>query len=123
MVKRFRFYETIQARESYKLYKTDKLLEKTKDDPNNQAFYTYLLMHTTDFTNVVVLDGGGFVMTAQLKTFDEFKEEYLEGGNDSAELHEMFITSKGSKYIYWVDAESGEDYLTKFEDQVAYILD
>lgn len=119
----FRFRETIKARENYKIYKTDYLLEKTKDDQNNQTFYTYLLMHTTDFTNVVVLDGGMFVMTAQLKSFEEFKEDYLEGGNDAAELVEMFITKKGNKYIYWRDNAADEDYITKYEDQTAYLLD
>lgn len=122
-MKKFKFYETIKAREAYKIYKTNVLLEKTQTDQKNQAFYEYLLMNSTDFTDVCLLDGGLFVMTAQLKSFEEFKEEYLEGGNDSAELMEMFTTNKGNKYIYWRDNASDEDFLTKYEDQKAYILD
>lgn len=112
----FKFKETIKAKNEYKIYKTDYLLEKTKDDSHNAAFHYLLLMNTTDFTDLTLLDGNEFVMAAQLKSFKDFKYEYLDGNNEAAKLEEMFITRKGNKYIYWRDIITDEDFLTKIEE-------
>ena len=112
----FEFKETIKASESYKVYKTKYLLEKTKDDSRNAGFHTLLLMNTTDFTDLILMNGNEFVMAAQAKSFKDFKYEYLEGNNEAAKLEEMFITRKGNKYIYWRDIITDEDFLTKIEE-------
>lgn len=111
-MKKFKFKETIKAGNGYRVFNTHTLLEKTKD--NNLGFHDLVLMQTTDFTDVVLLDGGQFVMAAQLKSFEEFKADCLEG-NEGFTLLEMFVTRKGNKYIYWKDDETDEDFLTKYE--------
>ena len=112
----FKFKETIKASESYKIYKTRFLLDKTKDDSRNASFHTLLLMNTTDYTDLVLLNGNAFVMAAQSRSFKDFKYECLEGNNEAAKLEEMFITKKGNKYIYWRDIITDEDFLTKIEE-------
>lgn len=113
----FEFKETIKAKNDYKIYKTDYLLEKTKDDSRNANFYTILLMNSTDYTDLTLLDGNEFVMAAELKSYKDFKYECLDGNNEAAKLEEMFITKKGNKFIYWRDIITNEDFLTKMEDQ------
>lgn len=112
----FKFKETIKAKTNYKVYKTNYLLEKTKDDSNNAAFHDLLLLNSTDFTDLTLMDGNTFIMAAELREFKDFKYECLEGKNEAAKLEEMFITKKGNKFIYWRDIESGEDFLTKIEE-------
>ena len=112
----FEFKETIKAKTNYKVYTTKYLLEKTKDDSSNAMFHDLVLLNTSDFTDLILMDGGTFVMAAESKSFSEFKNEVLEGNNEAAKLEEMFITRKGNKYIYWRDIITGEDFLTKIEE-------
>lgn len=114
----FKFQETIKAKNAYKIYKTNYLLEKTKDDSKNALFHKVLLLNSTDFTDLTLLDGNEFIMAAELKSFKDFKEECLDGNNEAAQLEEMFITKKGNKYIYWRDIITGEDFLTKIEEVI-----
>jgi len=114
----FTFKETIKASKEYKIYKTDFLLDKTKEDSKNAMFHDLLLLSSTDYTDLTLLNGDEFVMTAQSRTYKDFKHECLDGNNEAAELEEMFITRKGNKYIYWRDIETKEDFLTKFEEDL-----
>lgn len=61
-------------------------------------------------------DGDNLVMLAQLRSYNEFEEEVLDGGNEAARLYEKFTTVKGNQYLYWRDDEADEDYLTKIEE-------
>ena len=112
----FKFQETIKASKEYKIYKTKFLLDKTKDDSKNAAFHYVLLMNTTDYTDLILMNGTEFVMAAQSRPFKDFKYECLDGNNEAAKLEEMFITKKGNKYIYWRDIITNEDFLTKIEE-------
>jgi len=112
----FEFKETIKASKGYKIYKTNFLLDKTKDDSKNAGFHDLLLLSSTDYTDLTLLNGDEFVMAAQSRTFKDFKYEFLDGNNEAAKLEEMFITRKGNKYIYWRDIITDEDFLTKIEE-------
>lgn len=107
-MKKFEFKETIKAAESYRIL-------KTKDNPRITAMLAHLLLN--DFQDVFLLDGNNFIMFAELKSFEDFKDECLNGNNEAACIQEMFITKKGNKFIYWRDEERDDDYLTKYEAQ------
>lgn len=101
---KFKFKETIKAQECYRVIK----IEKVKAEQ--------LPLTVTDLHDVVLVDGNTFIMGAELKSFEVFKDWYINGGCETARLYEMFITKKGNKFIYWGDSEADEDYLTKYEE-------
>ena len=101
-MKKFKFEETIKAKEYYAIHSINTLA----------PVHQYLI---NDFQDVFLRDGNNFVMGAQSAVYDEFKREYLEGHNEAAVLCEMFITRKGNKFIYWRDEELDIDYLTKYD--------
>lgn len=67
----------------------------------------------TGFANVY--DGEEKLYRAEMRTFEDYKDEVLQGNNECAGLMEIFTTEKGNQFIYWVDFETGEDFLTKIE--------
>lgn len=103
---KFEFKETIKASESYRIF-------KIKDNPTITTNLAHLLLN--DLQDVFLVDGKTFLMFAELKSFEDFKDEYLNANNEAASLEEMFITRKGTKFIYWKNRDTGEDYLTKYE--------
>lgn len=103
-MKKFKFEETIKAKESYRIFKIKNI---TADQ---------LPLTVTDLHDLILLDGSTFVMGAQFRSFEDFIYECVNGNNEAAGLCEMFITKKGNKFIYWRDYEADEDYLTKYEE-------
>lgn len=68
----------------------------------------------TGFANVY--DGGKEkIYRAKMRTFEDYEDEVLQENNECARLMEIFTTEKGNQFIYWVDFETGEDFLTKIE--------
>lgn len=67
----------------------------------------------TGFANVY--DGEKHLFTAEMRTYEDYKDEVLQGNNECAGIMEIFTTKKGNQFIYWVDYETNEDFLTKIE--------
>ena len=49
------------------------------------------------------------------RSWEDYKEEVLDDGNEMVHKVEVFITVKGNQFIYWRDEESDEDFVTKVE--------
>ena len=67
----------------------------------------------TGFANIY--DGEKKLYNAEVRTYDDYKDEVLEGNNECASIMEIFTTEKGNQFIYWVDIETGEDFITKIQ--------
>lgn len=63
-----------------------------------------------------VFDGDQPLMSARIRSREDFIDEVLQQNNDSAALLEVFVTVKGNKFAYWTDLETGEDFLTKIAE-------
>ena len=63
--------------------------------------------------NCLVFDGDKVLYVAQLRSMDDYKDEYINGNNECAVKYEVFTTVKGTQFIYWGCTETGEDFLTK----------
>lgn len=103
-MKKFKFKETIKAKESYRIFKKERFTAQE------------LPLTVTDLHDVILLDGNFFVMGAETRSYEDFIEECINGDNEAAYFCEMFITKKGNKMIYWRDAATDEDFLTKYEE-------
>ena len=68
---------------------------------------------TTDKKFAIVLDGTQVLFKAEVRSYEDYKDEVLNNGNDMARFCECFITEKGNKFIYWRDEESDEDFISK----------
>ncbi len=67
----------------------------------------------TGFANVY--DGEKRLFTAEIRSYEDYKDEVLQENNECAGLMEIFTTEKGNQFIYWADFETNEDFLTKIE--------
>lgn len=67
----------------------------------------------TGFANVY--DSEEKLFRAEMRTFEDYEDEVLQENNECARLLEIFTTEKGNQFIYWVDVETGENFLTKVE--------
>lgn len=63
--------------------------------------------------NVLVMDGIHALFTAKLRVMEDYIDECENGNNECAEKYEVFTTEKGNQYIWWVDNETGDDFITK----------
>lgn len=59
----------------------------------------------------VLYDGMACIMIAKKCSFSDYCEN--EKQNEMFEFMEKFTTRNGNEFIYWVDKETGEDFLTK----------
>ena len=62
-----------------------------------------------------VYDGGDFLFQGTLRTYEDYVDECVEGGDETAVRCEVFTTVKGNQFVYWRCEEYDEDYLTKIE--------
>ena len=58
-----------------------------------------------------VLDGEKLIMICEMTTIQEYKDNKAE--NECFILQEVFTTKDGNQFIYWSDAETGEDFITR----------
>lgn len=64
---------------------------------------------------VRVYDGENFLFQGTLRTYEDYVDECVEGGDETAVRCEVFTTVKGNQFVYWRCEEYDEDYLTKIE--------
>lgn len=64
---------------------------------------------------VRVYDGDNFLFQGTLRTYEDYIDECVEGGDETAVRCEVFTTVKGNQFVYWRCEEYDEDYLTKIE--------
>ena len=62
---------------------------------------------------VFVKDGTDLVIAAELRSYDDYVDEVVNGGNECAVKFGVFTDLKGKQYIYWGDDETFADYLTE----------
>ena len=65
---------------------------------------------------VFVMDGKELLFIAGKRPYSDFREEVERHGNEAASFVECFMTRRGNKIVYWVDYETGEDFVSKVED-------
>lgn len=70
-----------------------------------------------DKNNIFVCDGEEILFNGRLRTWEDFEDEVKNGNNEMAVEMEVFITTKGNKFVYWSDLETGEDFVTKVDEQ------
>ena len=61
--------------------------------------------------NCLVFDGDKVLYAAQMVPVADY--EYNKQNNECFCMCEVFSTIKGSQFIYWIDTETGEDFVTK----------
>lgn len=64
---------------------------------------------------VGVYDGDECLFQGILRTYEDYVDECVEGGDETAVRCEIFTTVKGNQFVYWRCEEYDEDYLTKIE--------
>ena len=62
-----------------------------------------------------VYDGEDLLFVAELRSMDDYIDEYKNGGNECAVKYEVFTTVNGNQFIYWGCTETNEDFITKVE--------
>ena len=76
----------------------------------------YVIWHYASEPNkLIVCDGDDVLFEGEHRSWEDYKEEVLEGGNEMAHKVEVFTIMKGNQFIYWRDEESDEDFITKVE--------
>lgn len=80
-----------------------------------KADYGYSVRYCADGKHCKLYDGDRLVMSAELRTKEDYDDEVLNDGNEMAVKFEVFTTAKGNQFIYWGDLETDEDFLTKLE--------
>lgn len=63
-----------------------------------------------------VYDGDDFLFQGTLRAYEDYVDECVKGGDETAVQYEVFTTVKGNQFVYWRCEEYDEDYLTKIED-------
>ena len=64
---------------------------------------------------VIVCDGDDVLFEGERRSWEDYKDEVLDDGNEMAHKVEVFTTVKGNQFIYWRDEETDEDFITKVE--------
>ena len=64
---------------------------------------------------ITVCDGDDILFKGEQRSWEDYKDEVLDEGNEMAHKCEVFTTVKGNQFIYWRDEESDEDFITKVE--------
>ena len=64
---------------------------------------------------VIVCDGDDVLFEGERRSWEDYKNEVLDYGNEMAHKVEVFTTVKGNQFIYWRDEETDEDFITKVE--------
>lgn len=73
----------------------------------------YKVIHEkNDKNNISVFDGEEILFNGRLRTREDFEDEVKNGNNEMTLEMEVFITKKGDKFVYMVDLETGEDFIT-----------
>lgn len=76
----------------------------------------YVIWHYASEPNkLIVCDGDDVLFEGEYRSWEDYKEEVLDEGNEMAHKVEVFTTVKGNQFIYWRDEESDEDFITKVE--------
>lgn len=83
---------TIKAKVGY-------VVKRLKSDPNTIRLY----------------DGDNFLFQGTLRTYEDYVDECVNGGDETAVKYEVFTTVKGNQFVYWQSREYDEDYLTQIE--------
>ena len=60
-----------------------------------------------------VFDGEELLFVGDLRSMEDYIDEYKNGGNECAVKYEVFTTIHGNQFIYWGCLETSEDYITK----------
>ena len=89
--------------------------EKMKNTIKAKNGYTVKQLKSNPNT-VRLYDGDNFIFDGTLRTYEDYIEECVNGGDETAVKCEVFTTIKGNQFIYWISKEYGEDYLTKIEN-------
>ena len=71
--------------------------------------------HKNEPNKVIVCDGDDVLFEGEKRSWEDYKDEVLDEGNEMAHKCEVFTTVKGNQFIYWRDEESDEDFITKVE--------
>lgn len=75
--------------------------------------YNKTTKERTGFANVY--DGQEKLYRAEIRSYEDYKDEVLQKNNECAVFMEIFTTEKGNQFIYWADYETNENFLTKIE--------
>ena len=67
----------------------------------------------SDPTQVAIIDGDDFLFTAERRTYEDYREEVINEGNEMAHVCEVFTTIHGGQFVYWRDEEADWDLITK----------
>ena len=67
----------------------------------------------SDPTQVAIFDGDDFLFTAERRSYEDYREEVIDEGNEMAHVCEVFTTIHGNKFVYWRDEEADWDLITK----------
>lgn len=77
----------------------------------------YKVIHgKNDKNNIFVLEGEEILFNGRLRTREDFEDEVKKGNNKMTLEMEVFITNKGNKFVYLLDFETGEDFITKVDE-------
>ena len=77
----------------------------------------YKVIHgKNDKNNIFVFDGEEILFNGRLRTREDFENAVKNGNNEMALEMEVFITTKGNKFVYWLDLETGEDFITNVDE-------
>ena len=64
---------------------------------------------------ITVCDGDDILFKGEQRSWEDYKDEVLDEGNEMAHKVEVFTTVKGNQFIYWRDEENDWDLITKVE--------
>lgn len=74
----------------------------------------YKVFHSkTNPCNIRVRDGQDILFDGVERTWDDYIDECVKGNNEMALQMDVFTTDRGNQFVYWIDLETGEDFISR----------
>lgn len=69
----------------------------------------YTVKYNEDMTKATIKD-----LEFVVRTFDDYKEEFIDGGNECAFVfhHNTYIDQNNNEFVLWGDEETEEHFIT-----------
>ena len=74
----------------------------------------YKVFHSKiDPCNIRVYDGKELLFDGEERSWDDYIDECVKNNNDMALKMDVFTTDRGNQFVYWIDLETGEDFVSR----------
>ena len=60
-----------------------------------------------------VYDGKELLFDGEERSWDDYIDECVKGNNEMALQMDVFTTDRGNQFVYWIDLETGEDFVSR----------